>query len=59
LASIAVCTAVMTSPASEPIIVNPRMRSSPPTSTFMKPAVSSVASVRSASLIGSRATRTT
>src|SRR5208283_4068615 len=58
-ASIAVCTVGMTSPASEPIIVKPRMRSSlPPTRTFMKPCVSPVASVRSNALIGNIATRT-
>ena len=46
-ASIAVCIAAMTSPASAPIIVKPRMRSSfAPTRTFMKPCVSSVASRR-------------
>src|SRR5215472_5027343 len=40
-ASIAVCTTAMTSPASAPIIVKPRMRSSlAPTRTFMKPCVS-------------------
>src|SRR5258708_31292710 len=58
-ANIAVCIAAMTSPASEPIIVKPRMRSSfAPTRTFIKPCFSSVASVRSTALIGSRATRT-
>src|SRR6266852_4757410 len=46
-ASIAVCTAAMTSPASAPIIVKPRMRSSlPPTRTFMKPCVSPVVAAR-------------
>ena len=58
-ASIAVWTTAMTSPASAPIIVKPRMRSSlAPTRTFMKPRVSPVASVRSTALIGSLATRT-
>ena len=58
-ARIAVCTATMTSPASDPIIVKPRMRSSlPPTRAFMKPSVSPVASVRSTALIGNLATRT-
>jgi hypothetical protein len=47
-ASIAIFTAPTTSPASAPMIVRPRIRSSlPPTSAFMKPCVSSVASVRS------------
>src|SRR5207253_2092443 len=56
--SIAVCTAAMTSPASGPIIVNPRMRSpGVSTSTFMKPAFSPVVRVRSTALIGSVATR--
>src|SRR5215831_14471761 len=57
-ASIAVCTAAMTSPASEPIIVKPRIRSSSPTRAFMKPCLSSVVCVRSTALIGSLATRT-
>ena len=58
-ASIAVCITAMTSPASAPIIVKPRMRSSfAPTRTFMKPCVSSVASRRSTALIGNLPTRT-
>src|SRR5215471_12622860 len=44
-ANIAVCTTAMTSPASTPIIENPRMRSSPPTRAFMNPCVSSVVSI--------------
>src|SRR5215469_2209920 len=56
-AIIAVCTTVMTSPASAPIIVKPRMRSSLPTRTFMKPCVSSVVSARKTELMGSFATR--
>ena len=49
----------MTSPASAPIIVKPRMRSSlAPTRTFIKPCVSSVVAVRRTPLIGSRAMRT-
>src|SRR5262245_29024499 len=48
----------MTSPASAPIMVKPRMRSlSRPTIVFMKPCFSSVASVRKTALIGSLATR--
>src|SRR6185437_2433195 len=55
----AVWTTVMTSPASAPIIVKPRMRSSLSlTRTFMKPCFSSVVSARSTALIGSFATRT-
>ena len=42
-ASIAFCTAAMTSPASEPIIVKPRMRSSPATRAFMNPCENSTA----------------
>jgi hypothetical protein len=37
-ASIAVCTAAITSPALGPLMVKSRMRSRPPPSTFMKPA---------------------
>ena len=56
---IAVCIAAVTSPASEPIIVKPRIRSSDAeTSTFMKPCFSFVASVRNTALIGRCATRT-
>src|SRR6516225_3754341 len=48
----------MTSPASAPIIVKPRMRSSlAPTRTFIKPCVSSVVAVRRTAFIGSFATR--
>ncbi len=57
-ASIAVCTVAMTSPASAPIIVKPRTRSSPPpTRTFIKPSVSPVVAVRRTAFIGNLATR--
>ena len=53
-AIIAVWTTAKTSPASEPIMVKPRMRSSLAlTTAFMKPVFSSVASVRRTWLIGS------
>src|SRR5215469_8638862 len=53
-ASIAVCTTAMTSPASAPIMVKPRIRSSlPATRAFMNPCVSSVVSVRRTALVGS------
>src|SRR5262249_32352840 len=56
---IAVRTAAMTSPASAPIIVKPRMRSSLPTTrAFMKPCLSPVACARSTTFVGSFATRT-
>src|SRR5438128_6649064 len=58
-ASIAVCTAAMTSPASGPSIVKPRMRSPcESTSAFMKPPLSEIVHVRSTARIGSFATRT-
>ena len=47
-ASIAVCTAAITSPASGPNMVKPRMRSvRASTSAFMKPRISPVVRVRS------------
>src|SRR5215471_13730460 len=55
--SITVCTTAMTSPASAPIIVKPRMRSSPPISAFMNPCVSRVVCVRNTALVDNRATR--
>jgi hypothetical protein len=45
------------SPASEPMIPNPRMRSLAPISAFMKPCVSSVVAVRNTEFIGSLASR--
>src|ERR1700732_364944 len=58
-ARIAVCTTAMASPASAPIIVKPRMRSSrAATSAFIKPCRSSIVCVRSTAFIGSFATRT-
>ena len=58
-ANIAVCTTAMTSPASGPSIVKPRMRSlCASTSAFIKPCVSAIVRVRSTALIGSVATRT-
>ena len=58
-ASIAVCTTARTSPASEPTMVKPRMRSSLAlTTAFMKPCFSSVASVRRTLLMGSLPMRT-
>src|SRR6516225_3426285 len=52
-ASIAVCTTAMTSPASAPNIVKPRMRSpSAATNAFIKPRVSEVVRVRNTAAIG-------
>jgi len=48
----------MTSPASAPSIVKPRIRSSGPMTAFMKPSVCPVVRVRSTAAIGSLATRT-
>jgi hypothetical protein len=57
-ATIAVCTAATTSPASAPIIVKPRMRSSfAPTIALMRPCFSPVACARNTALVGSLATR--
>jgi hypothetical protein len=58
-ANIAVCTAAMTSPASAPIIIKPRIRSSFwPIRAFMKPCLRSVACAPSTEFIGNLATRT-
>src|SRR5688572_6646189 len=58
-ASIAVWTTAITSPASAPSIVKPRMRSLfVSMSAFMKPRVSPSARARRTDVIGSRATRT-
>src|SRR5271168_4764227 len=59
LASIAVWTTAITSPASDPIIVKPRMRSPfAATSTLMKPRVSDNVRDRNTTAIGSFAKRT-
>src|SRR5260221_6223307 len=58
-ANIAVWTTAMTSPASAPIMVKPRMWSLPAsTSAFMKPRVSDIVRDRNTAAIGSFATRT-
>src|SRR4029078_2858380 len=57
-ARIAVCTTAITSPASGPIIVKPRMRSSLPTRSLRNPCSSQIACARSTALVGIFATRT-
>ncbi len=55
----AICTTVMTSPASGPTIVKPRIRPSPgEMSAFMNPCVSPIVRARSTPAIGSLATST-
>src|ERR1700682_3025382 len=57
-ASMALCTAAITSPAPEPSIVKPRIRSLRASmSAFMKPRVSPVVRARRTELMGRRATR--